>query len=85
MEKLIRYFMEETNKKFDEVKKDIKDVKTSVQSLNEFKVSLMVSSRWVSLIVSTLVGIFTFFASLAGTYYVAKAKAETRPAQEIRK
>jgi hypothetical protein len=36
-DKLLRYFIQHTDEKFSEVKADLKDLRSEIQSLNQFK------------------------------------------------
>lgn len=63
MDKLIDYFIEETNKKFDDVKDRVDSIHKRLDDIEKFKVEMMVSSRWVSLLVSAACGLITLTAS----------------------
>ena len=73
MDKLVDYFIAETNKKHEETKLETKlefeKVHKRLDDLSQFKMQLIVSSRVVSLIVS----IFCGFVTLVVSTYVAIA------------
>jgi hypothetical protein len=60
---LQKYFMKETNKKFEDLQKDISSIQAQLSDLRSFKVAMMVSSRWVSLIISAVCGLATLLTS----------------------
>lgn len=65
---LQHYFMEETNKKLDDLKEDMKAVYKELHKLNEFKVRMRAESKthaaWTSTIISVVIGILTLLASI---------------------
>lgn len=63
MEKLIEYFINETNKTRDELKSEIRLIQERLNDLQKFKVEMIVSARWVSLIVSAVCGLLTMIVS----------------------
>lgn len=79
MEKLLHYFMEETNRKFDalradvqSVSSDVKEVNTKVHDLQSFKVSLIASARTTSFIVSVVAGFVTLLITVGVTLAVGR-------------
>ena len=56
--KLIEYFISETNKKFDELKDDLREIKMSVDDLHAFKTEIKAEARanakWISVGVGAL-------------------------------
>jgi hypothetical protein len=59
MEQLFRYFIQETDKKFDELKGDIADVKEQLKDLSKFKAEMIATARTTSFIVSAICGAIT--------------------------
>ena len=72
MEKLLQYFMEETNRKFDSVSEDVKDIKDSLSDLQKFKIEMLSSARATSFIVSMVCGLVTLSISVVVAYYSVK-------------
>lgn len=65
----VDYFAQETNKKFDELKGELSDIRDRVEQIAVFKVEAIVTARMVSLIVSAACGILTLVATVLLTYY----------------
>lgn len=70
MEPLLKYFIDETNKKIDDLKADVsegrketREVRDKLSDLQAFKVEMVVSARWVSLLVSAACGLLTMLAT----------------------
>ncbi len=68
MEKLLQYFISETDKKIenlrDDIKGDIKDVRTAVEELSKFKVEMIAGARLTALIVSAICGLLTLVSTV---------------------
>lgn len=66
-EKLVHYFISETNKKFDEIKRELEKLNGKVTDLHQFKVETVAvansKAKWTSAVVSTVIGILSFFSS----------------------
>lgn len=73
---LLDYFVEQTDKKIDALVGEVKEIKTSLQDLAQFKVQMMVSSRWVSLIISAICGLATFIGTIGVTIYLSKSETK---------
>lgn len=56
---LLNHHIENTRDQFAELKEDLKTLTEKVNTLNEFKIGLIVSSRTTSLIVSAICGFLT--------------------------
>lgn len=54
-EDLAEYFMEETNKKFDALSEDLKEIKRDVEKLLAFRILLLGMSAFVAACVSLVV------------------------------
>ena len=63
MDNLLKYFMGETNKRFD-------SIETKLDDLGKFKISLIAQSRLTSLIISALCGFITMAATVAMAYFM---------------
>lgn len=71
-EALLSYHIEQTGKKFDEVRDELKSLIEKVDALQEFKVSIIINARWVSLVVSAICGFVTLVATTALSFIVQK-------------
>lgn len=63
MEELFKYYVEQTNKRFDDLKEDLRDIQMRIESLHEFKVEQIATSRTISLIISGVCGLITLIVS----------------------
>ena len=70
MERLLQMHIQVTEKRFDEFKEQMDKLIVKIDELNDFKTSLIVSSRFFSLVISAVCGMITFIASTIITYYV---------------
>lgn len=70
MDKLLERHMVETDRKFEELKDDMALLVAKIDDLRDFKIQLLASSRFFSLVVSAICGLFTLAASSFVTYYV---------------
>ena len=70
-DELVRYFMERTDGRLSAI-----DEKLS--SLAEFKIQMLVSSRWVSLIISVICGLVSLAVSTGVAIYIAKQESPLR-------
>lgn len=71
-ERLLAYHIEQTGDKFAEVRDELKTLNEKIDALHEFKITLLVNTRWVSLIVSAVCGLVTMIATTALSYFVQK-------------
>jgi hypothetical protein len=82
---LLEYFRDETNRRFEELRQDIKDLTTKVDEkvndLQQFKVSMIVSSRWISLIVSAVCGLITLLVTVGLTIW-STTRAQHQDSQQ---
>ena len=62
MEELLKYYIQESDKRFDKIDSSLAD-------LHSFKASMVSSARLTSLIVSGICGFLTLLASWALVYY----------------
>lgn len=65
MEELLRYFIQETKEKLVSIEDKLED-------LQKFKIEMMSSARFTSLVVSSVCGFITLISSLLLVYYTAK-------------
>ncbi len=64
MEKLLQYFMQETDKKFEGLSEDIQGVQAKLEDLSKFKIEMIASARLTALIVSAFCGFITLTISV---------------------
>lgn len=64
MEQLLDYFMKETNKRFDTVDDQFASIASKLEDLVKFKIQMMTSTLWTSVIVSGLCGLLTMLATV---------------------
>lgn len=64
MENLLKYHIQATEKKFDELHDSIKELSQKMDNVNEFKVKMIASSRTVSFIISAVCGAITLLVSV---------------------
>jgi len=55
VDKLVEYFIKETDKKFIEVREELKRVNQSLIDLQKFKVKMLTSSAFLALLISVAV------------------------------
>jgi len=70
MDLMLKHHIESTEKKFDSISEDIKELSLKVDDLREFKTKLIISSRFFAFVVSAICGLVTLIASTVVTYYV---------------
>lgn len=70
-DKFFDYFVKTTEKKFDALQSDIAEVNSKLQDLHQFKTTMIVNSRWVSIIVSAVCGAVTLGVSTAISLYTS--------------
>lgn len=69
-EELLKMYREYNDKRFDEVRADLQDIRLRMEEVNNFKVEMIASSRTVSMVVSAICGLMTLLA----TIYINKGK-----------
>ena len=62
-DELLTYFMDQTDKRFEMIQGDVKAISRNLEDLRSFKAEMLVSSRWVSLIISAVCGLATMLLS----------------------
>lgn len=65
MEELVKYYMDETNRK-------IAKIETKLDDLTKFKLEMIASARLTALIVSGICGLITLVATVALAFYTAR-------------
>jgi hypothetical protein len=75
-QKLLRYFMEQTEKRFDKVDSGFAAIHTRLDGLNEFKIKTIVSTRWVSGIISAAFGLVTLSVSVGTSVYLSRMERQ---------
>lgn len=63
MEPILEYHIEETGKRFSDIKEDLHDIKERLEELRDFKIETIATSRLVSLLVSAVCGLITLTIS----------------------
>lgn len=71
-ERLLEYFKEDTNRRFDEMKDQLSSINASLDDLKAFRISLIAQSRLTAFIISAVCGFVTLVATLAVTFYIGK-------------
>lgn len=69
MQQLLEYHIKDTNEKMAALRVDLRQIDRKLDDLTKFKVEMIVSSRWVSLLVSSFCGLLTLVVS---TYIALK-------------
>jgi hypothetical protein len=75
-EKLLRYFIDQTDKRFDQLGEQIQGLHSRLDNLNEFKVKMIVSSRWISGLISASFGLITLSASMGLSIYLSRQERQ---------
>jgi hypothetical protein len=65
MEELLKYYMEETNKR-------ITSMESKLEDLTKFKIEMVASARTTSLVVSGLCGLITMIVSVGVAIYTGR-------------
>ena len=63
MEHLLKMYQEYSDKKFDEIREDIQEIRQRMDEIHEFKVTSIATSRTVSMIVSAVCGLVTLLVT----------------------
>ena len=66
---LLHYFVEQTNERFKAIDEKLSD-------LTKFKIEMIVSARWVALIVSSVCGLLSLAVSVSVSFYLSKQERE---------
>lgn len=74
MEDLLKYHIEDTSKRFDHVSEELGKIHHKLDALQEFKTVTIVSTRWVSFVVSTVCGLVTMIATACLNYFLTTKK-----------
>lgn len=70
MEELLKRHISETDRRFEEIQDHLEEISGKMDDLRDFKVKLIVTSRFFSIVVSAICGILTLLASSFVTYYI---------------
>lgn len=93
-QRLLRYFMEQTEKRFDKMDANAASLHLKLDSLSEFKIRSIISTRWISGIISTGFGLITLCVSVGTSIYLGRqerqamleaARMEKPPALAVKK
>lgn len=63
MENLLKMYQEYSDKKFDEIREDIQEIRQRMDEIHEFKVKSIATSRTVSMIISAICGLVTLLVT----------------------
>lgn len=63
MEDDLKFYREYNDRRFDEIRSDIRDLATRLEELNEFKISQIATSRTISVVISAICGLITLIVS----------------------
>lgn len=63
MQELLQMYREYNDKRFDELRADLQEISLKLETMNEFKVQMIASSRVVSMVISAICGLVTLIAS----------------------
>lgn len=66
---MLKYFIEDTNKKIDEIKSELKDIDSKLTDLQSFKIEMLSSARITSFIMSSIFGFATFVGTIVTVYF----------------
>jgi hypothetical protein len=69
-EELLKYHIQDTGKKFDDLNDSLKMINSRLDDVQAFKMEMIISARWVSLIVSALCGLVTMTGSAVLNYFL---------------
>ena len=72
MEDVLQYHINETNQNFRDIRNDLKSINEKLDAVNEFKISTVITARWVSLIISSVCGLITLVATGVVDYFIRK-------------
>lgn len=70
MEQLIKYFIEQSNRTISEIRSEMHAMNEKLLDLQKFKAEMMISSKWVSFIVSGVTGVIMLLISVALNYKI---------------
>lgn len=70
MEELLKRHIQETDRNFEDIHKDLHQLTKQIEDLRDFKMKLLISSRFFSLLVSAICGVVTLIASSFVTYLI---------------
>lgn len=70
MDELLKRHIVETDRKFEELQEDVALLVSKIDDLRDFKIRLLVSSRFFSMIIGAICGAISLLASSFVTYYV---------------
>lgn len=70
MESLLRYFMEETNRKFQDIHESQGHINKKLDDLTQFKIEMVASARMTSFLVSSACGFVSMVVSVGLAIYL---------------
>lgn len=71
MEELLKHFIEETRGNFSLVRTDIVGVKKDLKDLSAFKVEVQTSTKWISILISSGIGLFSMAGGILINWYIS--------------
>lgn len=69
MDELLQYFISDTNKKHDAMEQRLGRIEDKLDDIYKFKITTIVSARFVSLVVSSICGLITMIATMIFGHY----------------
>lgn len=75
-EKLLRYFMEQTDKRFDKVDENFGVIHSKLDGLNEFKIKTIVSTRWIAGLISGTFSLLTLAISVGVSVHLSRMERQ---------
>jgi uncharacterized protein YlxW (UPF0749 family) len=71
MEELLKYHIRDTEKRFEELKDSVQSLEEKLDDVAKFKAEMLVSARWVSLIISAVCGAVTMVTTALVEYFIS--------------
>lgn len=72
MDKMMDYLIKHTDEKFDQVREELNRLGNKVEELNTFKIEMIASAKTSTYLISTIVGVTSFAATVLTVYYMVK-------------
>ncbi len=72
MDELLKRFIDETDRKFDDFKEGMGQIHDKLDDLTKFKIEMMVSARLTSFLISIACGFITLVTCVAVAWYTAR-------------
>lgn len=69
---ITKYFMQQTDKKLDELKYEIKSLEAKMDELITFKIQMLTSAKGTSMLWSGVIGATTIIINIVTVYFMVK-------------